>query len=166
MIAPGFTRLRPRMVLSRPDFARVRAAMLWVTAFHIISVICWFAALFYLPRLFVYHAMAEDDTGKERFKIMERKLYRGIMTPSMIATLIFGFWLIQYNPAYYWQAGWMHIKLTAVLLLLVYHFACGYFLKQFRDDRNTRSHKFYRVFNEAPVLLLVLIVIMVVVKPL
>jgi putative membrane protein len=138
--------------------------MLWVKAFHIISVICWFAALFYLPRLFVYHAMAEDAAGKERFKIMERKLYRGIMTPSMILSIIFGLWLLYYLPAYL-QTAWMHIKLCAVLLLIAYHFACGHFLKLFRDDRNSRSHNFYRVFNEAPVLLLLLIVIMVVVKP-
>ncbi len=139
--------------------------MLWVKALHIIAVICWFAALFYLPRLFVYHAMAEDAAGRERFKIMERKLYRGIMTPSMIATVVFGLWLIHFNPAYYLQSGWMHVKLCSVLLLIGYHFACGHFLRQFRDDCNTRSHNFYRVFNEAPVLLLVLIVIMVVVKP-
>jgi putative membrane protein len=139
--------------------------MLWVKAFHIIAVICWFAALFYLPRLFVYHAMAEDETGRERFKIMERKLYRGIMTPSMVLTVLLGLALIHFNPAYYLQSPWMHVKLTAVLLLLVYHFSCGHFLRQFRDDRNTRSHTFYRVFNELPVLLLLLIVIMVVVKP-
>jgi putative membrane protein len=142
-----------------------RYRMLWVKALHIIAVICWFAALFYLPRLLVYHSMAEDATSRERFKVMERKLYRGIMTPSMIATLLFGLWLIHYNPAYYLQAGWMHVKLASVVLLIAYHFACGYFLRQFRDDQNVRSHKFFRVFNEAPVLLLVLIVIMVVVKP-
>ena len=139
--------------------------MLWVKALHIIAVICWFAALFYLPRLFVYHAMAEDTEGRERFKIMERKLYRGIMTPSMIATVVFGLWLFHYNTAYYLQSAWMHVKLGSVVLLIVYHFACGHFLRQFRDDRNTRSHTYYRVFNEAPVLLLILIVIMVVVKP-
>lgn len=138
--------------------------MLWVKALHIISVICWFAALFYLPRLFVYHTMAEDDIGKERFKIMERKLYRGIMTPSMVLSVVFGLWLLHYVPGYL-QTGWMQVKLAAVLLLIAYHFACGHFLKQFKDNRNTRSHKFYRVFNEAPVLLLFLIVIMVVVKP-
>lgn len=139
--------------------------MLWVKALHIIAVICWFAALFYLPRLFVYHCMTEDTVGQERFKIMERKLYRGIMTPSMIATLVFGLWLISYNPAYYLQAGWMHVKLGSVVLLIAYHFVCGHFLRLFRDDCNTRSHKFYRFFNEAPVLLLCLVVIMVVVKP-
>lgn len=139
--------------------------MLWVKALHIIAVICWFAALFYLPRLFVYHAMAEDAAGRERFKVMERKLYRGIMTPSMIATIVFGLWLFYYNSTYYLQSAWMHVKLCSVALLVAYHFACGHFLRLFRDDRNTRTHTFYRVFNEAPVLLLVLIVIMVVVKP-
>lgn len=139
--------------------------MLWVKAFHVIAVICWFAAMFYLPRLFVYHAMCEDTPGKERFKIMERKLYRGIMTPSMVLTVLLGIWTLSYNTAYYMSSGWMHAKLTCVVLLLVYHFMCGHYLKAFRDDRNTKSHKFFRIFNELPVLLLIAIVVLVVVKP-
>ena len=139
--------------------------MLWLKAFHIIAVVCWFAALFYLPRLFVYHAMSEDETSKERFKVMERKLYRGIMTPSMIAAVILGAWLLALNPSYYFSQGWVHAKLTLVVLLIGYHHYCGYLLKQFRDDINTKSHIFYRFFNEAPVLILIAVVILAVVRP-
>jgi putative membrane protein len=144
--------------------------MLWVKAFHIIAVICWFAAIFYLPRLFVYHAMlenknGEDEKSNERFKIMQRKLYRGIMTPSMIAVLILGGWLMSYNFEYYISQGWIQAKLTLVALLIIYHFYCGHLMIQFRDDNNTKSHKFYRVFNEVPVFMLVAIVILAVVRP-
>lgn len=139
--------------------------MLWVKAFHIVAVICWFAGLFYLPRLFVYHAMCEDEAGRERFKTMERKLYRGIMHPSMIATVILGIWLISYAPHYYLSQGWMHVKLTLVLVLIGYHLYCGRLLKGFQEDRNRRGHRFYRWFNEVPVLFLIAIIIMVVVKP-
>lgn len=139
--------------------------MLWVKAFHIISVVCWFAALFYLPRLFVYHASSQDEISNERFKIMERKLYRGISTPSMIATLIFGFWMLSYNVQGYFSGGWLHAKLLLVALLVVYHFYSGHILKQFRDDKNTKSHVFYRWFNEFPVLILIAVIILVVVKP-
>lgn len=139
--------------------------MLWVKAFHIVAVVCWFAALFYLPRLFVYHAQSEDSTSIERFKVMERKLYRGIATPSMIATIILGLWLISYNVQGYFHGGWLHAKLTLVAILIAYHFYCGILLKRFAADSNTRSHVFYRWFNEFPVLLLIAIVILVVVKP-
>jgi len=139
--------------------------MLWVKAFHIVAVVTWFAALFYLPRLFVYHAMCEDEAGRERFKIMERKLYRGIMNPSMIATVLLGVWLISYAPGTYLSQGWMHVKLTLVALLIAYHLYCGHLLRRFRDDRNHHSHVFYRWFNEIPVLFLIAIVILVVVKP-
>lgn len=139
--------------------------MLWVKAFHIIAVICWFAALFYLPRLFVYHAMSEDQISIDRFKIMQRKLYRGIMTPSMIATLVLGGWLMSYNLDYYLSQAWFHAKLLLVAALVVYHFYCGHLMHRFRDNQNTQSHKFYRVFNEIPVLMLVAIVIFVVVRP-
>ena len=136
--------------------------MLWVKALHIIAVVTWFAALFYLPRLFVYHAMSEDAVSQERFKVMERKLYRGIMTPSAIAAVCLGLWL--------WlgfgiSGGWLHAKLALVAVLLLYHGYCGKLLKDFRDGRNTRGHVFYRWFNEFPVLILVAVVILVVVKP-
>ena len=139
--------------------------MLWVKAFHIIAVICWFASIFYLPRLFVYHAMAEDKTGIERFKIMERKLYRGIGTPSMVITIALGLWLLSYDFKGYFSQGWVHAKLTLVACLVVYHFYCGYLIKLFKEDRNPHSHVFYRWFNEAPVLLLIAVVILVVVRP-
>ncbi|MGB5098365.1 MAG: protoporphyrinogen oxidase HemJ [Porticoccaceae bacterium] len=137
----------------------------WIEALHIISVVCWFAALFYLPRLFVYHAMAEDRISIERFKIMERKLSRGIATPAMIAALTFGIWLASLAPDYYLHQGWFLAKVTLVTLLVVYHHVCLYLLRQFRKDRNTRSHVFYRWFNEIPVFFLIAIVILVVVRP-
>ncbi|OUR61879.1 TIGR00701 family protein [Bermanella sp. 47_1433_sub80_T6] len=139
--------------------------MLWIKAFHLIAIICWFAAIFYLPRLFVYHADSEDKVSRDRFKIMERKLYRGIMTPSMVAVLVLGGWLLCLNPGYYLSAGWMQVKLTLVLLLVGFHFYCGYLLKAFANDKNTKSHKFFRVLNEVPVFMLVAIVILAVVKP-
>ncbi|PQP05008.1 protoporphyrinogen oxidase HemJ [Pseudomonas frederiksbergensis] len=139
---------------------------LWLKALHIISMVCWFAGLFYLPRLFVYHAQSEDAVSKERFSIMERKLYRGIMGPAMIATLVFGIWLISLNPsAYFSQGAWMHAKLTLVVILIGYHHMCGAQVKRFARGENTRSHVFYRWFNEVPVLILLAIVILVVVRP-
>ena len=139
--------------------------MLWIKAFHIIAVVCWFAAIFYLPRLFVYHAQSDDTISKERFKIMERKLYRGIMTPSMIAVLILGGWMLALNPSYYFSQGWMHAKLTLVTLLVGYHFYCGHVLKQFTNDVNAKSHTYFRVLNEVPVIILVIVVILAVVRP-
>lgn len=139
---------------------------LWIKAFHLIAVVTWFAALFYLPRLFVYHAMTEDsDTvGRERFKVMERKLLKGIMTPSMIVAVALGIWMLMLVPEYMSQ-GWMHAKLTLVALLLGYHHWCGRIVKTFANDANTRSHVWYRWFNEAPVISLIGIVILVIVKP-
>ena len=139
--------------------------MLWLKAFHIVAVVCWFAGLFYLPRLFVYHASTEDAPGHERFVIIARKLYRGIMWPSMIATLTSGLALLMMQwPA--WQGqGWLHAKLTLVLLVLGYHHACGRVLRKFEAGTSQRSHVWFRWFNEAPVLMLVAIVVLVVVKP-
>ena len=140
--------------------------MLWVKAFHIIFVITWFAALFYLPRLFVYHAICNDKTGSERFKIMERKLYPGIMTPSAVLTVLFGLWLLSYYSfEQFATMYWLHVKLALVLLLLGYHGYCGRLLRQFSNDTNQHSHIFYRWFNELPVLILLVVVILVVVKP-
>lgn len=138
---------------------------LWLKALHIIAVVCWFAGLFYLPRLFVYHAMSKDTVSHERFCIMERKLYRGIMWPSMILTLVMGGWLISLNPSYYFSQGWMHAKLTLVALLVVYQLYCGIQIKAFAQNNNQRGHVFFRWFNEAPVLALLGIVILVVVRP-
>lgn len=137
---------------------------LWVKAFHLIAVITWFAGIFYLPRLFVYHAMTEDETGRERFAVMERKLYRGIMTPSAVLAVALGLWLVALAPAWLTQ-GWLHAKLALVVLLIAYHLYCGHLVRVFREQRNRRSHVWYRWFNEMPVLLLVAIVVLVIVKP-
>ena len=137
---------------------------LWIKALHIISVICWFASIFYLPRLFVYHAMAEDQISRDRFKIMERKLYRAIGTPSMIATILFGAWTASYNWDYYSNATWFWIKVFLVSLLIVYHFVCGNYIQKFKSDEYRYNHVFFRWFNELPVFLLVAIVLMVVLK--
>lgn len=138
---------------------------LWLKVLHLFAVISWFAGIFYLPRLFVYHAMSEDTISHERFIIMERKLFWGIMTPSAILALLFGSCLVAINPAFYFQSGWFHAKLTCVFLLFAYHFMCWRYLLAFRSNRNTRTHRFFRVFNEAPVILLLAILILVVVKP-
>lgn len=137
---------------------------LWIKALHIVSVVCWFAGLFYLPRLFVYHAQSDDKISQERFVIMERKLYRGIMTPAIIATFIFGIWLLSLAPGFMSQ-GWMHAKLTLIVLLVGYHHMCGAHLKRFARGENKRSHTWFRWFNEVPVVILLAIVILVVVKP-
>ncbi|MBL4868313.1 MAG: protoporphyrinogen oxidase HemJ [Pseudomonadales bacterium] len=139
--------------------------MLWIKAFHIIAVICWFAGIFYLPRLFVYHAMASDTTSIERFKIMERKLYRGIMTPSAIIAIVLGLWMVIDGWDYYQSAVWLQIKLFLVLGLIGYHGYCGKLLKTFAADNNDKSDVFYRWFNEIPVIILVAIVILAIVKP-
>ncbi len=140
--------------------------MLWVKAFHIISMVTWFAGLFYLPRLFVYHADSSDAISNERFKIMERKLFKGIMTPSAIITVALGVWMLaDYAWAAYIDSLWMQLKLALVLILIGYHAYCGKLVNDFKFDRNTRSHIWYRWFNEFPVLLLVAVVIFVVVKP-
>lgn len=140
--------------------------MLWVKAFHIIFMVTWFAALFYLPRLFVYHADSTDETSNQRFKIMERKLFYGIMTPGGIITTILGIWLLtDYAWAAYKHELWLHIKLGLVILLIGYHVYCWKLLNDFKYDRNTRSHVWYRWFNELPVLILIAVIILVVVKP-
>ena len=136
--------------------------MLWVKTLHIVFVVTWFAGLFYLPRLYVYHAMTEDAAGRERFKIMERKLYWGIMTPSGVLAIAFGLalWLV-------WGVGgrWLDAKLGVVVLLVLYHLWCGRLLVDFREDRNTRGHVWYRWFNEVPIVLLLAAVAFAVVKP-
>jgi putative membrane protein len=136
--------------------------MLWIKAFHLVFMVTWFAGLFYLPRLFVYNTMAEDAVSRERFKIMERKLYYGIMTPGAVLTIAFGLWLWL---GYGFSGGWLHAKLALVALLIVYHVWCGLLLRKFREDRNTHSHVWYRWFNELPVVILTGIVILAVVKP-
>jgi len=139
--------------------------MLWIKALHLISIICWFAGLFYLPRLFVYHAQASDQISLERFKVMERKLYLGIMTPAMLATFIFGIALAAMQWDYVKTAGWFHAKMLCVVLLLGFHKMCRLHMRKFANDANTKSHKYFRWFNEVPTILLLAIVILVVVKP-
>jgi len=136
--------------------------MLWIKAFHIIFMVTWFAGLFYLPRLFVYHAMSEDEISNERFKVMERKLFFGIMTPGGIITLALGIWLWL---GYGFSGQWMMWKLVLVVLLVIYHGWCLLALRAFREDRNKRSHTFYRFMNELPVLGLVGIILLVTLKP-
>ncbi len=140
--------------------------MLWVKALHLVAVVTWFAGLFYLPRLFVYHAMCEDEIGNERFKVMERKLYRGITTPSMVVAVGLGLWMLYDYAWVVWSSMyWLKIKLAIAVPLIAYHFYCGHLVRVFREDRNRRSHVFYRWFNEAPVLALLSMIILVVVKP-
>ncbi len=140
--------------------------MLWLKALHLIFMVTWFAGLFYLPRLFVYHAMSSDEISNERFKIMERKLYYGIMTPGMIITFIFGIWMLtDYAWAIYGQSGWLHAKLTLLFIMVIYHIYCGLWLVDFKHNRNQHSHVYYRWMNEVPVLFLVGIIILAVVKP-
>lgn len=140
--------------------------MLWVKAFHIMAVITWFAGIFYLPRLFVYHADVKDEISNTRFKIMERRLYYGIMMPSFIIASILGVWMMwDYAWVIYASQYWLIVKLILVALLIVYHFICGYYVSVFKLNNNTHSDKFYRIFNELPVFLLVGIIILVVVKP-
>ncbi len=139
--------------------------MIWVKAFHITFMVAWFAGLFYLPRLFVNHAMAEEEDVKARLMLMERKLYRFI-TPWMLLTLVFGFWLLfDYAWAAYSQMLWLHVKLALVAALVVYHFYCGKLVRDFANDNNRHSHVWYRWFNELPVLVLFAAVILAVVKP-
>ncbi len=136
--------------------------MLWIKALHIVFMVTWFAGLFYLPRLFVYHAMSADPDSRARFKIMERKLYYGIMTPGAVLTLGSGAWLWL---GYGFGGGWLVLKLALVAVLIGYHLYCGRLLAEFRNDRDRHSHVFYRWVNEFPVLVLVAVVILVVVKP-
>ena len=139
--------------------------MLWVRAFHIIAMVTWFAGLFYLPRLFVYHAMSSDAVSIERFKVMERKLYWGITTPGGVLTVVLGLILLVYGWPLYAQAAWMHAKLALVASLVAYHLYLGHLVRVFREDRNLRSHIYYRWLNEYPVLVLIGVVVLVEVQP-
>ena len=139
--------------------------MPWIKAWHVIFMVTWFAGLFYLPRLFVYHAACDDEPGQARFKVMERKLLI-IMTMGAVGTAIFGVWLL---VGYAWEAfratGWLHTKLLLVAVLIAYHAYCWKLVQDFKRDHNRHGHVFYRWLNEFPVLLLLGIVILVVVKP-
>ena len=136
--------------------------MLWVKALHIIFMVTWFAGLFYLPRLFVYHAQSSDRVSLERFKIMERKLFFGIMAPGAVLTLVFGTWLWL---GYGLGGRWLMAKLGLVAVLIAYHLYCGKLLADFKHDRNRHGDIFYRWLNELPVFILIAVVLLVVVKP-
>ena len=136
--------------------------MLWIKSFHIIFMVTWFAGLFYLPRLFVYHAMSEDTASRERFKIMERKLFFGIMTPGALLTIVFGLWLWL---GYGFHGGWLYAKTALVALLAGYHVYCGKLMIDFRRDRNRHGHVFYRWLNELPVVVLIAIILLVELQP-
>jgi len=134
-----------------------------VKSLHIVFMVTWMAGLFYLPRLFVYHAQADDRISIERFKVMERKLFWGITTPGGVLTIAFGLWM--WLGWFTGEGLWLHSKLALVALLVVYHAWCGRLMLDFRHERNTRSHVWYRWFNEIPTLILVGIVLLVVIKP-
>lgn len=136
--------------------------MLWIKSFHIIFMVTWFAGLFYLPRLFVYHAMSEDTASRERFKIMERKLFFGIMTPGAMLTIVFGLWLWL---GYGFYGGWLYAKMALVAVLVVYHGYCGKLMIDFRQNRNRHSHVFYRWLNELPVVVLIAIILLAELQP-
>jgi protoporphyrinogen IX oxidase len=139
--------------------------MLWVMAFHIIFMVTWFCGLFYLPRLYVYHTLSFDETSITRFKIMERKLFFGIMTPGAVLTLGLGIWLFTYNPQAYLHAPWFLAKMLLVALLIIFHIYLGKLLFDFKHNHNQHGHVFYRWLNEVPVIFLGGIIILVVVKP-
>lgn len=140
--------------------------MLWIKALHVISIIAWMAGLLYLPRLFVYHTEAETGSVQsETFKVMERRLYRGIMTPAMIASWLFGLWLIFFYDAFDWGALWGWVKIAMVLLLTVIHLFFGQIRRDFAEDRNQRPQRFFRMINEVPTLIMIVIVIMIIVRP-
>ena len=138
----------------------------WEKAFHLMAVIAWMAGLFYLPRLYVYHCQAEPGSAQsEGFKVMERRLLKQITTPAMLVALLFGSLLIMTPGAVDWSAGWWHAKLAGVVLMLGFHGACARWRKDFLADRNRRPQRFYRMANELPTVLMVVIVIMAVVQP-
>ncbi len=139
-------------------------ALLWVKAFHVIFMVMWFAGLFYLPRLFVYHAASSDKVSLERFKVMEWRLYWCITTPGAILTTLFGLTLMFARHHYYVHAMWLHIKLALVLGLWIYHAYLVLLLRDFAADNNQHSERFYRIINEVPTLFLISIVILAVVK--
>lgn len=139
--------------------------MLWVKSFHIIFMVAWFAGLFYLPRLFVYHSETTDSPSIDRFRVMEKRLYWAITTPAGILTTIFGAWLVHFNWQYYTRSGWFHGKMLLVIILWLYHLSCGHYVKRFAQHHHPQSARFFRFFNEIPTILLIGIVLLVVIRP-
>ena len=138
--------------------------MLWLKAFHLIFVVCWFAGLFYLPRIFVYYAASEHAETRQQLAVMARRLYR-FVTPFMFIAIALGIAMMAQNPDYYLQATWLWLKLAGVAFLVVYHFQCGRYVTAINADADHHSHVFYRFFNEVPVLFLFAIVLLAVLKP-
>ena len=138
--------------------------MLWLKAFHIIFVVCWFAGLFYLPRIFVYYAASEHPQSRQQLALMARKLYR-FVTPFMYIAIALGISMMALNLDYYLYATWLWLKLAGVAFLVVYHFQCGRYVALINEHQDKHSHVFYRFFNEVPVIFLFLIVILAVLKP-
>ena len=134
-------------------------------ALHLVGVVTWFAGIFYLPRLFVYHSTADDQISKDRFVVMETKLYRLIMNPSMIVTLVLGIWMFTLNWAGYSSQTWIWIKIALVVALIGYHHYCLGIIKAFAKGEVRHSEKFFRIFNEIPVVILISIVFLAVLKP-
>ncbi|MAZ38643.1 MAG: TIGR00701 family protein [Legionellales bacterium] len=139
--------------------------MHWIEALHVIAMVTWFAGLFYLPRLFVYHTQVKDSVGNQRFKVMEKKLFYYITTPGGILTSFFGLWLLSLNYEAYSHMMWLHIKLILVACLWLFHIYCGFLLHAFMHDKNKHSEKFYRIINEIPTVILITVIILVYVKP-
>jgi len=139
---------------------------LWIKSLHVISMVAWMAGLFYLPRLYVYHAQMRAGTAEsERFKVMERRLLKQIMNPALIATWLFGVLLVLTPGVIDWSWGWWHVKLACVLLMSGFHAMLARWRRDFLEDRNVRPQRFYRIANEVPTLLLIVIVVMVIVRP-
>ena len=138
--------------------------MLWLKALHIIFVVCWFAGLFYLPRIFVYYAASDSPETRAQLAIMARRLYR-FVTPFMFIAIALGLAMMGTNLEYYLQAKWLWLKLAGVTFLVVYHIQCGRYVYRINEDSDTHGHVFYRFFNEVPVVFLFLIVILAVLKP-
>ena len=138
--------------------------MLWIKAFHVIFMVCWFAGLFYLPRIFVYYAQSTDLETRQTLAVMARKLYR-FVTPFMLLTIGFGLWRLSYQWEYYLVAHWMQVKLAGVAFLVGYHLQCGVYMRRIGNAEDDKTHVFYRFFNEVPVLFLFAIVLLVYTRP-
>ena len=138
--------------------------MLWVQALHVIFMVCWFAGLFYLPRIFVYYAQSDDVTTQRTLATMARKLFK-FVTPFMVLTIIFGLWRLSFQWEYYLSSSWMQLKLLGVAFLIAYHVQCGIYMGRINRGEDNKSHVFYRFFNEAPVLVLFAIVGLVYLRP-
>lgn len=137
---------------------------LWLKALHIIFMVCWFAGIFYLPRILVHYAGSDNTDVRAHLAMMARKLYR-FVTPFMVLTVVLGLGLLALNPGYYLASGWMWLKLAGVVFLIAYHFVCGRYVRAVSEERNEHSHVYFRFFNEVPVLFLFGIVILAVLKP-